>query len=121
MRTFQALKTQDRFVLDVGYRDGLICFPSFHTILAVLSAAALWAIPYVRWGALVVSALIVVSTITTGTHYVVDVVAGLAVAWVAVVAARGYSRLEARWAGGSQWQRGAEEDEAAEQLAHHDR
>jgi len=81
-------------VLDLAYRDGLICFPSFHTILAVLAGVALWSIPYLRWAAAALAALIVVSTVTTGTHYVVDVVAGLGVAFVAFGVAKGYTWLE---------------------------
>jgi hypothetical protein len=96
MRVFAAVKSQEWYVLDLSYGDGLICFPSFHTILAVLAAAALWPIRYVRWPAAILAALIVVSTVTTGTHYVADVIAGLLVAGVVRVLAMGYSRLEAR-------------------------
>jgi membrane-associated phospholipid phosphatase len=96
VHTFAALKSRAPFVLDLSYGDGLICFPSFHTILAVLAATALWDVPLVRWPAAILAALIVVSTVTTGTHYVVDVVAGLAIAALAHAAARGYTRLEGR-------------------------
>jgi membrane-associated phospholipid phosphatase len=96
VHTFAALKAPAPFVLDLSYGDGLICFPSFHTILAVLAATALWDVPFLRWPAAILAALIVVSTVTTGTHYVVDVVAGLAVAALAHAAARGYTRLESR-------------------------
>src|SRR5262249_33271432 len=37
-----ALKTDSLFVIDVTNRDGLITFPSFHVVLTVLAAAALW-------------------------------------------------------------------------------
>ena len=72
----------------------MICFPSFHTILAVLAAIALWPLPRLRWMAAVWGTLIVVSTVTTGTHYLIDVLAGFAVAMVAQVAARGFSVFE---------------------------
>lgn len=97
VRTFDALKTEPTFHLDLEYRDGLMCFPSFHTILAVLPAVALWPIPYVRWFAVTLATLIVVSTVTTGTHYIIDVWAGLIVTVISVLAAKGFSRLEARW------------------------
>jgi len=96
MRVFAAIKSQEWYVVDLSYGDGLICFPSFHTILAVLAAAALWPISYVRWPAALLAVLIVISTVTTGTHYVADVVAGLLVTLVVVVLAKGYSRLETR-------------------------
>jgi membrane-associated phospholipid phosphatase len=98
MRTFSALKTQDWYVFDISYRDGLICFPSFHTILAILAGIALWSIPYLRWPAAVMATLIVISTVTTGTHYVIDVVAGIGVAAVAFAGARGYTLLESKLA-----------------------
>jgi membrane-associated phospholipid phosphatase len=96
MRVFAAVKSREWYVLDLSYSDGLICFPSFHTILAVLAAAALWTISYVRWPAALLAALIVISTVTTGTHYVTDVVAGLLVVVVVRALTTGYSRLEAR-------------------------
>ena len=95
-KVFAEHKRPGEFAFDITYRDGLITFPSFHTILAVLAAAALWSFRHLRWPAAVLAALIVVSTVTTGWHYVSDVAAGLAVAAVSVAAAKGYTRLERR-------------------------
>jgi hypothetical protein len=96
LREFAAVKSEEWYAIDLSYSDGLICFPSFHTILAVLAATALWPIRYVRWPAAVLAGLIVVSTVTTGTHYVIDTVAGLFVAGLVRLLAKGYTRLEAR-------------------------
>lgn len=96
MDVFAALKRDEPFVMDLGYVNGLLCFPSFHTILAVLPAAALRHTPYVRWIAALWAALIVVSTVTTGWHYIVDVLAGLAVAGCCVLVAKGFTALERR-------------------------
>jgi hypothetical protein len=93
-QTLAAVKAQDWYTVDLSYSEGLISFPSFHALLAVLAAAALWPIRYVRWPAVLCAALIVVATVTTGWHYVVDVVAGLFVAGLVRVLAVGYSRLE---------------------------
>jgi hypothetical protein len=90
---FDALKSKAWYFVDFGYKEGIICFPSYHTILAVLAAVALSRIPYLGWIAKVWAALIVVSTLTTGSHYVVDVLAGLAIAALSVAGARGVSRL----------------------------
>jgi membrane-associated phospholipid phosphatase len=60
--------------------EGLVSFPSFHTILAVLSALALWSVRRVRWFGLVISVLVCISTVTTGWHYLIDVAGGLVVA-----------------------------------------
>ncbi len=38
----ERLKNPEPFVIDLANRDGLITFPSFHVVLTVLAAAALW-------------------------------------------------------------------------------
>lgn len=67
---------------------GIVAFPSFHVLLAVLSAAALSAIRSLRWPAWILAALITVSTLTTGWHYLTDVIGGLILAAIAMAAAR---------------------------------
>jgi membrane-associated phospholipid phosphatase len=92
--TLLALRSGAPFLLDLGNQDGLICFPSFHTILAVLTAVALWPNRYLRWPCAVLAGLIVLSTLTTGWHYLSDVLGGLVLTAVSLVVARGYLRLE---------------------------
>jgi membrane-associated phospholipid phosphatase len=94
MRSFEGLRSSGPYLLDLSFADGLICFPSFHTILAFLSAAALYHVRFVRWPAVVLAGLIIISTVTTGTHYVIDVVAGIAVALLSILASKAYSRTE---------------------------
>lgn len=65
----------------------IVSFPSFHTVMAVTAAYALRFIPRVRWFTWTLAALICVSTMTTGWHYAVDVLGGLAVAVVAIATA----------------------------------
>jgi membrane-associated phospholipid phosphatase len=67
---------------------GVVSFPSFHVIWAVLSARALWPMPGLRTVGAVMALLVAVSTVTTGWHYVVDVLAGLVMAAVALGVAR---------------------------------
>jgi membrane-associated phospholipid phosphatase len=55
---------------------GVICFPSFHVIWAILVARALWAFRWLRWPAVALCSLIALSTLTTGWHYFADVLAG---------------------------------------------
>lgn len=74
------LKTDQPFVIDITNRDGLITFPSFHVVLTVLAAVTLWPIRWLRWPATIWAALIVVSTVTTGIHYTIDVLGGLGLA-----------------------------------------
>ena len=56
---------------------GIVCLPSFHVFWAVVSAQALQPFRLLRYPAILVAALITVSTMTTGWHYGVDVIAGL--------------------------------------------
>ena len=65
-----------------------ICFPSFHTIWPVLCACSLWQLKWLRWPVAFLAALIVLSTLTTGWHYLSDVAAGLIIASVSEVISR---------------------------------
>jgi membrane-associated phospholipid phosphatase len=95
------LKTDSVFVIDVTNRDGLITFPSFHVVLTVLAAAALWPLRPLRWPVVIWAALIVISTVATGIHYSVDVLGGLAVAAFAYACGCLYLRCE--YAIGLRW------------------
>jgi membrane-associated phospholipid phosphatase len=66
---------------------GIVCFPSFHAIWAVLSAWALWDLRRLRALLIILAGAILASTLTTGWHYFVDVAAGICVAIIAAVAA----------------------------------
>jgi PAP2 superfamily len=67
---------------------GVICFPSFHVIWIVLASFNLWSVKSLRIPTSVFSVLILISTVTTGWHYVCDVVAGLIIAFLALSIAR---------------------------------
>jgi len=67
--------------------QGLITFPSFHTIWALLLAGAFIG-SRLFWPLALLNALVVFSTITTGMHYYADVLAGIAVTIVVIAATR---------------------------------
>jgi len=60
--------------------EGIITFPSLHAALGVLYPAALWRVKSVRWFALGLNILLVIATPAYGSHYVVDVIAGILIA-----------------------------------------
>lgn len=62
----------------------IVSCPSFHVVLAILSATALSSIPRLRGWVWVLAGLICVSTITTGWHYGIDVIGGLIVAILSI-------------------------------------
>jgi hypothetical protein len=66
---------------------GVVCFPSFHVIWALLCARALWTFRSLRIPATLLSAVIVLSTMTTGWHYFSDVLAGILIAAASIALA----------------------------------
>ena len=73
--------------------SGIVCCPSFHTALAILFVhAARWnRVLLLTVGAL--NGLLILSVPSVGSHYLIDLIAGLLVAGVAIAAAR---RIESR-------------------------
>lgn len=67
--------------------QGLITFPSFHTIWALLLAGAFVG-SRLFWPLALLNALVVFSTITTGMHYYTDVLVGIVVTIIVVAATR---------------------------------
>jgi hypothetical protein len=74
--------------LDLTGLKGIITFPSFHAALAALYAWAFWQHRAFRWPGLAIEALVVLATPIDGGHYFVDVAAGIALALLAIRAAR---------------------------------
>ncbi len=67
---------------------GIVTFPSFHAASAVLFAWALWAVRWLRPLALLVNGAMLAATPLNGGHYFIDIIAGVAIAALAIVAAR---------------------------------
>lgn len=72
--------SRETFEIDLRYRAGLVYFPSFHTILPILSLYALRRLPIALIFAVPLTILIILSTVTTGSHYPCDIYAGIFVA-----------------------------------------
>jgi hypothetical protein len=84
---FVALRASGTYILTTQ-PAGIICFPSFHVVWAVLCGASLWCFRYLRPFLVVLCAMIVLSTMTTGWHYFTDVLGGLALSAVSLLAAQ---------------------------------
>lgn len=63
---------------------GLIGFPSFHTVEALLIAWYARELKRVRWAALAINLGVIVSTPIQGGHHVVDLLGGAVVAAAAI-------------------------------------
>ena len=73
--------------------EGILTFPSFHTAFGVLLIHAFWATRwYVRWPFLALNLLMIAATPIDGGHYLVDVIAGGAIAGLAILLATAASR-----------------------------
>ena len=70
---------------------GVVCFPSFHVVWAILCASALWGFRPIRIPVALLSLMIIVSTLTTGWHYFSDVLGGIAIAALSMAIARVYA------------------------------
>lgn len=81
----------------LGDSAGIVSFPSFHVVWSVLAASGLWGFRILRIPLVVFSTVIIISTMTTGWHYFSDVLAGLIVVAVALLAEKTISaRLQER-------------------------
>ena len=66
---------------------GIVTFPSFHAAGAVLLAWGFHGVPLLRWPFHALNAALFVSAIFVGGHYIVDLIAGSAIAIVALLLA----------------------------------
>ncbi|WP_181700819.1 phosphatase PAP2 family protein [Chthonobacter albigriseus] len=76
--------------------EGLICMPSLHAASAVLLMRAGLVLPVLRWPFVAINALMLFSTVIEGSHYLADVLAGVALAFAAERAARAIAKAAAR-------------------------
>ena len=77
----QALRAGQRS--DLPY-VGIICFPSFHTAMAILFTAVYRGMPRFFWPAAALNGVMLLSVPYSGDHYLVDLIGGCAVAWIAI-------------------------------------
>ncbi len=82
LKSFDAIRTDPNFVLGAGTAAGIVTFPSIHAGVAALLAWGAWPSPILRYPFLLLNVLMAVGAITHGAHYLVDILAGLAIAWL---------------------------------------
>jgi membrane-associated phospholipid phosphatase len=91
LEILHALRSTTYMVINPFALHGLVTFPSFHTSMALMTAAAWRDDRFLKWPMFVWNALVILSTVPVGGHYVVDLIAG-ALTWFVVF------RYGARWA-----------------------
>lgn len=70
---------------DIQNLYGLISFPSFHAVSAVVYGWFAWSVRVYRWPLILVSAAMFLATPMEGAHYLVEMIAGTLIAAAAIV------------------------------------
>lgn len=90
LRDLQALRSGSITILRLRDLQGIIAFPSYHAGLAAITLWGFWksGIKWVGWPGALLAMTTIVSTPVDGGHYLVDVLAGLALAACSLVLAQ---------------------------------
>jgi membrane-associated phospholipid phosphatase len=91
LEVLHTLRSTTQLAINPFALHGLVTFPSFHTSMALMTAAAWRDDRFVKWPMFLWNALVILSTVPVGGHYLVDLIAG-AVTWFVVF------RYGTRWA-----------------------
>jgi membrane-associated phospholipid phosphatase len=87
---FNGLRDGSTGALRLGAMEGIITFPSYHAGLSVVTLWGFWLtrIAWLKWPGMLLAATTIAATPVDGGHYLVDVIAGGAIAVAAIFAAR---------------------------------
>jgi hypothetical protein len=88
LKTLMMIRNGEWAAFDFSHVEGIISFPSFHTTLAIL---LVYAVRHHRWLLAVLvplNLLLILATLSVGGHYLVDLPAGAAVAFISIAATR---------------------------------
>jgi membrane-associated phospholipid phosphatase len=91
LEVLHALRSTTHLLINPFGLHGLVTFPSFHTAMALMTAAAWRDDRFLKWPMFLWNGLVIVSTVPVGGHYIVDLLAGAAT-WFLVFS------YGARWA-----------------------
>lgn len=78
LEQFHAVRNDESFRLSVDKAAGILTFPSVHAGAALLCAWAAWASRLLRIPVAILNVAMAISAISHGSHYLVDIVAGIA-------------------------------------------
>ncbi|GKQ51705.1 phosphatase PAP2 family protein [Bradyrhizobium sp. Ce-3] len=97
-RTFAMLRDGSLSVVDLSAVDGIVSFPSFHTMLGVMTTYAARDTRWLVIPVLVVNATMIVATMPVGGHHLADVLAGGGLTIAAILVVRRSARPSVRTA-----------------------
>ncbi|TPM03770.1 phosphatase PAP2 family protein [Mesorhizobium sp. B2-3-11] len=87
------LRSGEEFHLIVAQSQGLVTFPSYHTVLAIL---VVYSLREFRWLAIplaLLNATMIVATLPEGGHHLIDVIVGVLIATATIAIVRGFQSL----------------------------
>ena len=87
-----ALRQSGQFGPYTHHFAAVVCFPSGHVMGAIMAGYSLWIFRYIRIPIVLLSALIIIATMTTEWHYFVDVLGGMIEVSILILFARWLSR-----------------------------
>ena len=82
---FNAVRNDPDFVLSLAQAAGIVTFPSVHAAVAVLCVWTAWPVGLLRYPALLLNILMAISALSHGSHYFIDVIAGIALAFLLII------------------------------------
>ena len=88
LQHLEGLRSGELRSVSLREAEGLVTFPSFHTTWAILLAAAFWHRKRLFIPFALLNGVVIAGTLTTGWHYFVDVLGGVAVAVVTILLSR---------------------------------
>jgi len=94
-REFTMLRNGSLSVIDLAATTGVVSFPSFHTILGIVTVYPLRDTRWLMGAVMAVNGTMIVATMPDGRHHLADVLAGAAVAVGAIIVVRRVSPLRA--------------------------
>lgn len=79
------IKSGSIHMIDDSLYYGLVSFPSFHVAGGVMLIWAVWHSRWLRWPSLALNFLMGIASIVIGGHYLVDVIGGVFLAFLAIL------------------------------------
>ncbi len=104
--TIEALRAGTLTTIDTSQLVGLIAFPSFHAASAILFIGFAWPVRWLRMVMILTNGAMLVATPVEGAHYLIDVIAGIALGAAFVLVAsrwRSIAQAGSAFAAGRAW------------------
>lgn len=83
LEVFNGLRSGREFVLSPLNLEGVVTFPSFHMCMGLLIAYGMWGVRGLRAIGVAIAVATTIATVPIGGHYIVDLVAGGMIFWLA--------------------------------------